>query len=206
MAISYPINLPATPGPQHVDWAPMSAVGAVTSPFTFQSQVQAHQGQIWAVRITVPPMIAADAEPWVAALLSLNGRQGTFFWGDRVRKMPRGSAGGTPLVDGAGQTGQELITDGWPNSVNGVLKMGDFFQLGSGATTRMYRILKDVNSNGSGQATLDFWPRLREIPADNAAIVTSEPKCVWRLKDNLMDWSVDTAKLYGLEIDAVEAI
>lgn len=206
MAITYPISLPSAPGPRNVEWSPMAAVSSSSSPFTFQQQVQAHQGQLWVARISLPPMAESLGEPWVAALLSLNGRQGTFLWGDRVRKAPRGTAGGTPLVNGAAQVGQELVTDGWPASVNGVLLMGDLIQIGSGATTRMYKILKNVNSNGSGQATLDIWPRLRESPADNAAIVTSEPKCVWRLKDNIMDWSVNTAKHFGLEIDAVEAI
>ena len=206
MAITYPIALPSTPAPRSTEWTPVSAVAAVPSPFTLQSQVQAHQGQLWAVRLTLPSMDNAAAQSWIAALLSLNGIQGTFHLGDSVMKAPRGSAGGTPLVNGAAQTGQSLVTDGWPVSVNGVLLPGDWIQLGSGATRRVYKTLTQVNSNGSGQATIDIWPRLRESPADNAALVLTDTKGTFRLKDNVMDWSVSVAKRYGLEIDAVEAI
>lgn len=75
-----------------------------------------------------------DAGKWVATLLKLNGRQGTFLFGDRIRATPLGSAGGSPLVDGGGQTGQSLVTKGWPLSTDGNLLAGDWLQIGdSGA-------------------------------------------------------------------------
>lgn len=206
MSITYPLTLPTAPAPKNVEWLPRSVVAATLSPFTMQQQVQAHQGQMWEVKFALPSMTDASARAWIATILALNGRQGTFLFGDSVLKAPRGSAGGTPLVNGASQTGQALITDGWPTSINGVLLKGDWIQLGTGATQRVYSVLNDVNSNGSGQATIDIWPRLRESPADNAALTLTATKMTMRLKDNKMDWSVNTAKHYGFEIEAVEAI
>lgn len=206
MAITYPISLPSTPGPRTLEWTPVAAVARLASPFTFQQQIQAHQGQLWRVRITLPPMAADTAEEWIAALLSLNGMQGSFLFGDSVRKTPRGVATGTPLVKGAGQSGQTLVTDGWSNSITGILKRGDWIQLGSGASQRAYKVLADANSNGSGEATFDIWPRLRESPADNAPLTIANTKMCMRLADNVMDYSVSVAKHYGFEIDAIEAL
>lgn len=209
MSITYPISLPSSPGPSNVEWAPMAAVAALSSVFTFQQQVQTHAGRLWAVKITYPKMVEETAGAWIAALLSLNGRQGTFLFGDSIRTTPYGSASGTPLVKGAGQTGLTLVTDGWTPSTNGLLKGGiDWIQLGGsgGTPARLYKVIKDVNSNGSGEATIDIWPNLRESPADNAALVLTSCKGTFRLKDNVMDWGINSARHYGIEIEAVEAI
>lgn len=158
---------------------------------------------MWMADINLPRMTRAQAEPWVAALLSLNGREGSFLLGDTANKTARGTATGVPLVKGASQTGASLITDGWTAGVTGILKAGDWFQLGAGTTARLYKVLVDANSNGSGEATLDIWPKLRSSPADNAALVVSSPMGRFMLANNI-DWSVDHAKAYGLSFQAVE--
>ena len=117
-----------------------------------------------------------DAEQLIAFMLKLNGTYGTFTLGDPLNTSPRGVGTGTPLVNGGSQTGNSLVTDGWTSGQTGILKAGDWIQLGSGSTSRLYKILSDANSNGSGQATFDIWPNLRSSPADNAAITVSSPK------------------------------
>lgn len=176
------------------------------SPFTLAQQAQAHQGQLWAAQVELAPMQRADADEWIAALLSLNGRYGTFLLGDPSATTPRGSVAGTPLVKGAAQSGQELLTDGWTQSAQNVLRKGDWIQLGSGTTQRIYRCLKNVNADGSGNATLDIWPRLRESPADNAPLVTTNTAGAFRLAENVMEWGVDVSLLYGFEFTAAEAL
>lgn len=163
-------------------------------------------GQIWAVRVKYPPMSADNAAQWRGALLSLNGILGTFLWGDSETKAPRGVAAGTPLVKGSNQSGQELITDGWTAGVTGILKAGDWIQVGTGLTQRCHQILRDKNSDGGGNATFDIWPRLRESPADNSPLVITNTKMCMRLADNVMDYEVSVAKHYGFELDMVEAL
>ena len=41
--------------------------------------VYAHAGQYWEVEFDLPPLNAAQAAQWAGALLSLNGREGTFY-------------------------------------------------------------------------------------------------------------------------------
>lgn len=205
MSITYPITLPSG-GIRAVEFRPYSVVGVSMSPFTLQQQVQAHQGQLWAANVRLKTMARADAEAWIAALLSLNGRYGTFLLGDPSATSPRGIATGTPKIDGASQTGQELSTKGWTGTQTGILVAGDWIQLGSSTTQRIYRVMKTVNSDSGGKATLDIWPRLRESPANDAAITLTSTKGVFRLAENVMAWSVDAIALYGIEFGAAEAI
>jgi hypothetical protein len=148
-------------------------------------------------------------EPWVAFLLSLKGQYGTFLLNDPNCATPRGSAGstpGTPVVKGAGQTGDELDIDGLPLSATGYLLAGDYIQLGSGASATLHKVLANVNSNGSGEATLDIWPSLRSSPADNATVTLSSAKGVFRLANNVQQWEINNMSNYGITFDCVEAV
>lgn len=205
MSITYPITLPSSHR-MAVTFRPRAIVGVSMSAFTLQQQSQAHQGQVWAIHVQLTPMIRADAEPWIAALLSLNGMYGTFLLGDPSATATRGTAQGTPKVKGGSQTGQTLATDGWTATQTGVLLKGDWIQLGTGTAQRIYRVLTDTNADGAGEATLDIWPRLRESPADNENIIVSSTAGVFRLASNEMGWDVDNALIYGIEFDALEAI
>ena len=113
-----------------------------------------------------------------------------------------GAHGGTPLINGASQDttyllskdtdSQSLITDGWTNSITGILKAGDVFTIaGVNSVNRRTRedtgslaqfvVLADADSGAStGPATLSISPPMitsgafqtvTAAPADGAAIV-----------------------------------
>ncbi len=206
MTISYPLSLPSATGRARMKLRARNVVSVSESPFTGQQQIQQHTGQWWETEVALRPMKREDAEAWVAFLLSLFGPVGTFLMGDPAGVTARGIATGTPLVNGASQTGNSLITDGWTISTTGILKAGDYLQLGTGTTTRLYKVMQDVNSDGTGNATLDIWPRLRESPADNAAIMVSNCVGAFRLDHPETDIDIDTAMIYGLSFRAREAI
>jgi hypothetical protein len=199
MTISYPLALPTTDQPADIVWGGESVVAVAQSPFTGETEVQQHDGQVWHGTVNYPPLERADAKRLIVFLQKLDGMYGTFTMSPPGSETPRGSAGGTPLVNGATQTGVDLVTDGWPVSES-VLLEGDFIQLGTGLTSRLYMNLGDVTSDGSGNATLTLWPRIKTStsPADNAAIVTSSPVGLFRLISNRNDWTVDTALHYGI--------
>jgi hypothetical protein len=205
MAILYPVNFPAV-GIRSMTIRARNVVGISASPFTGQQQVYKHQGQWWESEVTLPPMKRADAEQVVAFLISLNGRFGTFLLGDNANTSPRGVGTGTPLVNGGGQTGDTLITDGWTTSQTGILKAGDWIQLGSGAGTRLHKVLEDANSDGSGNATFTLWPNLRLVPSNDDPLIVSSPKGIWRLSSNETEFSIDEASIYGITFACIEAL
>jgi len=206
MTISYPLSLPAASRSfSQLTITGRSVVGMSTSPFSLTQQVQDSLAEAWILQATLPPLKRADGELYVAWKLALRGRRGTFLAGDVANPTPRGTwAGSSPLVMGAGQVGYVLDIDGLVPGRTGL--EGDWFQLGSGASSRMYKLTKAFTANGSGQATLDFFPQIRETPVDNASLTLSSPKAVWRLDSNDSEWSIDVALTYGLSISAMEAI
>ncbi len=148
-----------------------TAVGSTISPFTGEEQVQDFGGEWWEYELEFA-LHSDRAGMEVSAFFNgLGGQRGTFLFRDPSYQL---TAPGTPLVNGAGQTGNTLATDGWPAATT-VLRMGDAFQLGSGATTRLYQLTANAVSNGAGQCTLQFVPRLRASPLDNAALVVAQP-------------------------------
>ena len=206
MAITYPLTLPTTPVPSRMVMRAMNSTAISRSPFTFEQQVFEHQGGIWTAEISLPPMERAAAELWISTMLKLRGLNGTFLLLPYAAKVARGSGAGTPLVDGAGQTGLVLNTKGWTASSTGVLLAGDYLQIGTGATARLYKNLTGVDSDAGGLVTLDIWPRLRESPADGATIKITNPEGVFRLASNQVEWDISTAIIYGMGISAMEAI
>lgn len=207
MSITYPLTPPSAPTFNNVVMRALNVVGLSASPFTLETQAQEWPGEAWAFDGQIPPMKRADAEEWIAFLLALRGSSGTFYLGDPAAGTPRGVATGTPLVNGANAAGSKtLAIKGWTNSITNILKKGDYLQVGSGTSQRLYKSVTDANSDGSGHATIDIFPRLREALADNAAITTASCKGVFRLAMNTREWSINTARVYGLSLKAIEAL
>lgn len=204
--ITYPLNLPASPpGFRTFDLNGNAVVGLSVSPFTGQQQIYEWPGSWWEAKVSLPPMKRADAERWIGFLLALRGRAGTFLMGDPLAKTARGIATGTPQVNGAGQTGKTLATKGWTANKTGILLAGDYFQLGSGSATRLHKLLKDANSDGTGLATLDIFPSLRESPANNDALTISSARGTFRLAANKQGFAINVDQTYGIGFEAVEA-
>lgn len=205
MALSYPLAAPTVKGPSGVEFGALSAAGMSQSPITFEQQVYVHPGMLLTMEVRLPPMKRAAAEEWVAFLLALNGHEGTFLMGDTVNTSPRGTWAGSPLVNGShAARARSIAMDGF--TAGATVKAGDWFQVGSGASTHLHKIVQDATANGSGVATLEIWPSLRATLADNASLTTASPKGLWRLAGNASKWSIELAQSYGLSFSAIEAV
>lgn len=204
MSIIYPLSPPTARGPRGVTIRARSAVGMSVSPFTFSQQVYVHQGEMWELDVEIPPVRRSDAEEWVAFLLALNGREGTFLMGDPVNISPRGNWSGAATVNGAGQLGKVLNIHGLAAGATG--RSGDWFQLGTGASSTLHKLTLNFTASGAGAATINFWPRLRRSPPHNAPIITSSPRGLWRLAGDIREWSMDLAAVYGIKFAAIEAL
>ena len=140
MAITYPLSLPATPVASGVRFTPVNRVAISESPFSGVQQTYQHPAMFWETEVTYAPMSRAETEPFVAILTILYGVKGTFPLKAPAGTAARGVGTGTPLVKGASQTGAAIITDGWTASQTGILKAGDWLQLGSGSTAARWLI------------------------------------------------------------------
>lgn len=205
MTITYPLDLPAS-GLRDFAFDFEHAQAFMPSPFTFQGQVQEMGGDLWVAQFAPAIGNRQDAAAWQGFLGSLRGMVGTFLLGDPNAVAPRGSVTGSPLVNGAGQTGRALAVDALGANKTGVFLAGDFIQLGSGASSFLHMITKDANSNASGQATLDIWPSLRVSPADNAAITYTNCKGVFMLSTPTGGYAINSNSIYDLSFQAIEVL
>jgi len=209
MAITYPLTLPTITGVQSVNFIARNSVGTTASPFTYEQQVFKNVGQRFEADITLPPMSRVDAEVWNTFFIKLYGQFGTFLLGDPNSATPRGTASssaGTPVVNGASQTGDTLNIDGVPASQTGYLKAGDYIQLGTTSNARIYKVLDDADSNGSGEVALTIYPDLRSSPSDGATVVVSNAVGLFRLTTPTHNWSISTDGIYSMTFGAAEAI
>jgi hypothetical protein len=199
MALVYPLALPTHTGIAQIELRAVNAVAYSQSPFTFSGQAHAYQGQMWQADVSLPPMLAEDAEQWLGFLLSLRGRFGTFLLGDPLRTSLRGTATAATITGSAGDnTVSATVTAGQ------TLLAGDYIQLGSGATATLHKVL--VNYTGTGSAAdLEIWPGLR-VARSSATATLTNTKGVFRLSSNEQAWSINEASIYGITFGAMEAI
>lgn len=197
MAISFPLTPPSSPSFASFALRQINVVGKTTSQITLQRQTQVFIGQAWEVIASLPVMTRVEAAPWIAFFSSLEGIRGSVVIGDPLAATPLGIGTGTPLVDGASQTGQTLNTKGWTVSQTGILKAGDYLQLGTGGGSQLHLVLTDANSDGAGLAAFDLWPRLRSSPIDGATIFVNNTVGVFALDTNLFEWEEISPSLYA---------
>jgi len=203
MAITYPLTLPNRPAPSRFAIEPASFSAMTQSPWTAAQQVQLNQGQMWTISVDFPPMDEHSARDWLSTLLSLRGQYGTFLYGNPRMKQPRGNWGSTPVINGDSQTGQELAVGSLP--ANAIIRAGDFFQIGDGSTSRLYTVTQDATADGSGEVTLDIWPRLRTATTNGSAIIASSPRGVFRLAAPSVSLQFEPFR-YGLSLQFIEAL
>jgi hypothetical protein len=137
---------------------------------------------------------------------------GVYIWGAQLEigSVPTEYQGVvisyTPLVNGGSQTGDTLVIDGCSPNVVGFFLPGDYIQIGSSATAQLYKVLTQVDTDTSGNATLDLWPNLRSSPDDNSLLVVVNTKGRFRLKDNVTQWGINDISSYGITFDCVEVL
>lgn len=116
---------------------------------------------------------------------------GNWYEEEALYQHTVGTLGGTPRVNGGGQSGNSIITDGWTASVVAVLRRGDKLQFGGSAMVhpvlgtiyagdlQAFTVAADVDSDGGGAATvylteaIEFgtpYANVSQLPADNALI------------------------------------
>jgi hypothetical protein len=144
-----------------------------------------------------------------------------------VRRHTVGTYGGTPLVDGASQSGSSLDTDGW-TSGGTTLKVGDVFTIAdvyavnpqsreSTGQLQQFVVTEEV-SDTSGAITVSISPAIRasgqyqtvdSLPADNAAITvlgssgTTYPQNLAMHPDAIVLGMADLAMPNGVDMASV---
>ena len=127
---------------------------------------------VWAMRCNLGETEPDEAATIRSFLMRLEGRQNVFRFPvpGYVGRQLSGYTGSAGLVNGGSQLGRQVITDGWANSTK-VIADGEYLTIND----ELKVATADASSNGSGAATLSFYPPFRVPPPNNAPIVIDSP-------------------------------
>ena len=179
----------------------MTSEVATTSPFTGTQQIQDWGGEWWEYDLEFALHQGREGKRMSAFFAQIGRGRHSFLFGDwSIDQVVSGS----PVVYGAGQTGNALVTSGWPVS-RSVMLQGDFFQLGTGDQTRLHQLTSDATSDASGRATLAFVPALRDTPASGAALTVNAPKVLLRASAGVPT-AIRGGGVYSFTLSAREAL
>lgn len=182
-------------------------LGVVFNTQSFGSQLSGAKqfkelpGSKWVGSFTWSNRQGLDARTLTAQLTGLRGMIEDF------RILPPdheglGTALGSGVVNGAEQTGDSIITDGWTINQPILLEIGDYIEINS----ELKRVTARVASDGSGNAIIPFQPPIRKSPANNSAVITTEPKMTMRLTSPVNQASLSAPVIYAVSIEAEEVV
>jgi len=182
-------------------------IGVAFNVQSFTSNLSGNQnnkelpGSRWIGSFTWSNRQGLEARTLIAQLTSLRGPIDDF----RVL-MPDheglGTALGSGLINGAGQTGSSIVTDGWDINQPILLEIGDYIEING----ELKRVTARVASDGSGNATIPFLPPIRKSPADNSTVITTNPRITARLTSPVNQASLSAPVIYATSIEFEEVI
>ncbi len=139
---------------------------------------------LWRGRLIFPPRDPDEMRPLKTFLRRLDsGPGGRFYMGDSLylRDGPRGTASGAPKVDGGGQSGDTLLAKDFGLNET-VLREGDYVAWNlAGNNRELHYVIADAQSDGTGLATINVKPPIRNAPANNELLIIAGATCVMRL-------------------------
>lgn len=157
-------------------------------------------GSRFALDLTWPAMLKADAEALIGALINAETLGQTVI--ARWSMSPLAVALGSPLVNGGSQAGATLNADSFTSGV--AIPVGTPFSFVAGGRNFMHVTRAAVTATG-GAAALPIGPMLRASPADNTALNFATPQIEGWPQGDELGWDVDTAMHYGLTVKIFEA-
>jgi hypothetical protein len=193
-----PLTMPSVK-PTDVSWSIVSNSRQFVSPLTGAIQTAQRTGNRWRVSLTFQNLFDSERAAMQGFLSQLQATANNFFLEDHSYTR-RADGAGTPVVDGAGQTGNQLVIDGWTSGTYAFL-VGDFFEVNG----ELKMVVADATIS-AGSATVDFVPELRAAPDDDAAVTISSPKGIFRLISNESGWSTRSPVISTFSFDCVEDV
>ena len=173
------------------------------SPITGQKNHDIKAGHRWEGMFVYPPMKEVTAREWKAWFATMYGPAKTFYCFDPDIRTPEGVAdtgSSTPLVKGASQTGISITSDGWALDTVNLLLPGDHVQIGG-----ELKIVTEIVTSVSDDATINFQPALHVSPNNNSAIVFENPKGIFKLEGDSVSWDSNQFGIHEFAISFYES-
>ncbi|WDI31590.1 hypothetical protein PUV54_00075 [Hyphococcus flavus] len=200
------ITLPEAPIGWRVSAFGIERADAVGEFLNGAVQVTEYQRALWAGKISLPQLDGAARRQWRAALAQLAQLSNRFEMGppDAQSGPSTGYAGPGLLVNGGSQLGTSIDIDNATAAAD-LLAAGDYFMVTAAGVKELKIATADATADGSGEATISFYPPLRNAPDDNAAVEIDAPVTAFRLTTPTMIWQNSLDGGTDFDIDFIEA-
>ena len=197
-------TFPSSPAPRDVAISSNQNT-IVTTTASGRRQARQIDGQKFRLRIRFPVMTRAEFAPINAFIMKQRSQMESFQYVPPTIDDSLGVASGVISVNGAVSAGATSCSiDGMANSTSGVFKAGDYFRFTG--QNKVYMVMADVNSNGSGAGTLTFEPPLRANVADNAVLIYSNVDFTVGLTGDIQEFTIGTENYFQYEVDLIEVL
>ena len=197
-------TFPSSPAPRDVAISTNQNT-IVTTTASGRRQARQIDGQRFRLRVRFPIMTRAEFAPINAFVMKQRSQMESFQFVPPTIDDALGVASGVISVNGAILAGVTSVAiDGMANSISGVFKAGDYFRFTG--QTKVYMVMADVSSNGSGQGTLTFEPPLRANVSDNAILIYSNVDFTVGLTGDIQEFNISTENYFQYEVDLIEVL
>ena len=177
----------------------------VTTTASGRRQARQIDAQKFRLRIRFPVMTRTEFAPINAFILKQRSQMESFTFVPPTVYNSLGVATGVISVNGSISAGVTSVAiDGMANSTSGVFKAGDYFRFTG--QNKVYMVMADVSSNGSGAGTLTFEPPLRTAVSDNAVLVYSNVDFTVGLTGDIQEFNISTENYFQYEVDLIEVL
>jgi hypothetical protein len=197
-------TFPSSPAPRDVAISSNQNT-IVTTTASGRRQARQIDGQKFRLRIRFPVMTRAEFAPINAFIMKQRSQMESFQYVPPTIDDSLGVASGVISVNGSVSAGATSCSiDGMANSTSGIFKAGDYFRFTG--QNKVYMVVADVNSNGSGAGTLTFEPPLRANVSDNTVLIYSNVDFTVGLTGDIQEFTIGTENYFQYEVDLIEVL
>lgn len=161
--------------------------------------------QYFMFTVSMPPMNQDNAMDIFAFLQKQKGSFESFQI--KIPLQNRGadkSRTAVKVVGSHSATDSTIALDGFTASTTGVLKAGDLIKFAG--HTKVYMVQSDIDSDGSGAATVLIEPGIVTTLADNEVVTMNQPDITVYLTSEDIMYSVDRNSIFSISFDVREVI
>lgn len=201
-------NFPTlTRSPSGAEFRLIGNTQAHRSPLDGTTQTIEMPGAQWEVTLTWTSLEETDWRRMAAFLALMQGRSGRCYLSPTMWAPRRSSNAGTPLIDGALQTGTTLNTKGWVTGSECLLA-GDWLSYtDTSDRIRLHQVSFNADADGDGKSAVKIMPPIRRAGADEAAVNVTTPTGIWMLRrDEPAPIRLRPPRLADVTLELIEAL
>jgi hypothetical protein len=174
---------------------------------TTSGRRQARQidGQLFAIKVTFPIMSRSEFAPIIAFIMKQRSQIESFNYVIPTVSTLQGSASTVITTTGSHAAGVTSINlTGMTASQSAIFKAGDFIRFTG--QNKVYMVITDVSSNGSGVGTMTIEPPLRSSLSTGTVLIYSNVDFTVGLISDVQEFNIGTENLFQYEVDLIEVL